>query len=48
VVEDALSGVQSARAAGLDSIAINNPELAELPEYAGSLEHIVGALAMSA
>jgi HAD superfamily hydrolase (TIGR01509 family) len=47
-VEDALSGIQSARAAGLDSIAINNPELAELPEYAGTLEDILTALAMSA
>jgi HAD superfamily hydrolase (TIGR01509 family) len=44
VIEDALSGVIAARAAGIDSIALNNPELAELPEYAGTLEHFAAAL----
>lgn len=44
VVEDALNGIVSARAAGIDAIAVNNPELAHLPEYAGSLEDIRRAL----
>jgi HAD superfamily hydrolase (TIGR01509 family) len=43
-IEDAISGILAARAAGLDGIAVNNPELAELPEYAGTLENIAAAL----
>jgi HAD superfamily hydrolase (TIGR01509 family) len=42
-VEDARSGIVSARAAGIDSIAINNRELADLPEYAGSLRDLSAA-----
>jgi len=44
VVEDAFNGILSARAAGLDAIAVNNPELAHLPEYAGSLEDVINCL----
>lgn len=44
VLEDALSGVESARAAGLACLAVNNPELAALPEYAGTLEDVLLAL----
>jgi HAD superfamily hydrolase (TIGR01509 family) len=44
VVEDAFNGILSARAAGLDAIAVNNPELAHLPEYAGTLENVHRAL----
>jgi len=43
VIEDALSGIESARAAGLDCIAVNNPELVTLPEYAGTLEDLLKA-----
>jgi HAD superfamily hydrolase (TIGR01509 family) len=44
VVEDAVNCILSARAAGLDAIAVNNPELAHLPEYAGSLEDVINCL----
>jgi HAD superfamily hydrolase (TIGR01509 family) len=44
VVEDAFNGILSARAAGLDAIAVNNPELAHLSEYAGSLENVINCL----
>jgi HAD superfamily hydrolase (TIGR01509 family) len=44
VVEDAWNGILSARAAGVAAIAVNNPDLAHLPEYAGSLENILHAL----
>jgi len=44
VIEDAWNGIISARAAGLDAIAVNNPELAHLPEYAGPLGNIHEAL----
>jgi HAD superfamily hydrolase (TIGR01509 family) len=44
VIEDAFSGVQSARSAGLECIAVNNDELSALPEYAGTLENVLAAL----
>jgi HAD superfamily hydrolase (TIGR01509 family) len=44
VVEDALSGIESAHAAGLACIAVNNVALAALPEYAGSLRDVLTAL----
>jgi len=44
VVEDALSGIHSARAAGLKAVVVNNSELVALPEYAGTLEDILTAL----
>ncbi len=44
VIDDALSGVESAKAAGLDVIAVNNEHLAGLSEYAGSLENLYRAL----
>jgi HAD superfamily hydrolase (TIGR01509 family) len=47
VVEDALNGILAARAAGLDAIAVNNPQLANLPEYAGSLENVINCLSCS-
>ena len=43
-IEDALNGILAARAAGLDAIAINNPALAALPEYAGTLSDLLAAL----
>ena len=43
-IEDALNGIHAARAAGLDAIAINNPKLAGLPEYAGTLFDLLAAL----
>jgi beta-phosphoglucomutase-like phosphatase (HAD superfamily) len=44
VVEDAVSGIESAKAAGLDVIAVNNPELEQTREYAGTLAEICQAL----
>ena len=44
VIEDALSGIESARAAGLACIAVNNPEAAALPEYAGTLADVFEAV----
>ena len=44
VIEDARSGVESSRAAGLDCIVVNNPQLAALPEYAGTLEDLLSAI----
>jgi len=44
VFEDALSGIESARAAGLACIAVNNPALVALPEYAGSLVDVFEAV----
>lgn len=41
VVEDALSGIQSARSAGLAAIAVNNEELASLPEWAGTIADVL-------
>ena len=43
-IEDALNGVVAARAASLDAIAINNTELAGIPEYAGTLHDLLAAL----
>ena len=43
-IEDALNGILAARAAGLDGIAINNPALAALPEYACSLRDLLAAV----
>jgi HAD superfamily hydrolase (TIGR01509 family) len=43
-IEDALNGVEAARGAGIACVAVNNPELAHLPEYAGSLETLLNAL----
>lgn len=37
-IEDALPGIQSAKAAGLNVVAVNNPELSHLVEYVGSLQ----------
>jgi len=44
IVEDALNGIVSARAAGIEAIAVNNPALAHLPEYAGSLKNLLDAM----
>jgi beta-phosphoglucomutase-like phosphatase (HAD superfamily) len=44
VVEDAATGIQSARAAGLACIAVNNQELAALKDYAGTLCEVLTAL----
>jgi len=41
VIEDALSGIESALAAGLECIVVNNPELITLPEYAGTLADLL-------
>lgn len=37
VVEDAVSGVQAGKAAGLEVIAVNNPELEDTNEYVGTI-----------
>lgn len=37
-LEDALPGIQSAKAAGLNVVAVNNPELSHLSEYVGTLK----------
>lgn len=39
-IEDALPGIQSARAAGLSVMAVNNAELSHLPEYVGTLKDL--------
>lgn len=39
-IEDALPGIQSARAAGLKVMAVNNVELSHLPEYVGTLKDL--------
>lgn len=39
-IEDALPGIQSARAAGLSVMAVNNTELSHLPEYVGTLKDL--------
>jgi HAD superfamily hydrolase (TIGR01509 family) len=44
VVEDAWNGIVAARAAGIQAVAVNNPELAQLPEYAESLRNLHNAL----
>lgn len=43
-IEDALSGIEAARAAGIECVAVNNPELSALPEYVGTLTDILPAL----
>jgi beta-phosphoglucomutase len=40
-IEDALSGVLAARAAGIDCLAVNNPNLAGIPEYAEDLRNLL-------
>lgn len=47
-IEDALNGVEAARAAGIACVAVNNPELAGLPEYAGTLGDLLRALQLRA
>ncbi|HIA51683.1 MAG TPA: HAD family hydrolase [Candidatus Melainabacteria bacterium] len=39
-LEDALTGIQSAQAAGLNVLAVNNTELSHLPEFVGSLKDL--------
>lgn len=39
-IEDALPGIQSAMAAGLSVMAVNNAELSHLPEYVGTLKDL--------
>lgn len=39
-LEDALAGIQSAQAAGLNFVAVNNIELSHLPEFVGSLKDL--------
>lgn len=39
-LEDALAGIQSAQAAGLKVVAVNNIELSHLPEFVGSLKDL--------
>ena len=43
-IEDARNGIISARAAGVDAIGVNNPQLADLPEFAGSIEDLLNVL----
>lgn len=43
-IEDALLGIQSANAAGLKAIAVNNSELAHMPEYVGTLKDLLERL----
>lgn len=40
-LEDALPGIQSAQAAGLTVLAVNNSELSHLPEFVGSLKDLL-------
>ena len=44
VIEDAASGLESAQAAALSVIIVNNPKLAGVPQYAGSLMNLWRAL----
>lgn len=44
VVEDALLGIEAARAAGLDVIAVNNQELAHMDEFVGTIADLHIAL----
>jgi len=39
-LEDAVSGIQSARSAGLNVLAVNNLELSHLPEYVGTIKDL--------
>jgi HAD superfamily hydrolase (TIGR01509 family) len=43
-IEDALAGVESAQAAGLDVLILNNPSLSQMPEYVGSFSELHNAL----
>ncbi|HKD08987.1 MAG TPA: HAD family phosphatase [Bryobacteraceae bacterium] len=43
-IEDARNGIISARAAGIDAIGVNNPQLADLPEFAGLIEELLNGL----
>ena len=40
VVEDAVAGVEAARTAGLECVAVNNPKLSDSPEFAGELKEL--------
>lgn len=40
VIEDSLLGVQAAQAAGLNVIAVNDPEMSRFPEYVGTLQDL--------
>jgi HAD superfamily hydrolase (TIGR01509 family) len=42
-IEDAVSGIEAARAAGIDCLAVNNPELAGLPEFVGTMTDLLRA-----
>ncbi|HEY9760863.1 MAG TPA: HAD family hydrolase [Oculatellaceae cyanobacterium] len=44
VVEDALSGIEAGRSAGLDVIAVNNSELARMDEFIGTITDLHAAL----
>lgn len=44
VVEDAISGVEAGKAAGLEVIAVNNPELQDTDEYFGTIADLHEAL----
>ena len=44
VVEDALSGIEAGRAAGLDVIAVNNTELEHLEEFLGTIADLHAVL----
>lgn len=46
-IEDAIAGVESAKAAGLEVLILNNPELAEMPEYMGTFLELHEAIAAS-
>ena len=43
-IEDARNGIISARAAGVDVIGVNNPQLTDLPEFSGSIEDLMTVL----
>jgi hypothetical protein len=43
-IEDARNGIISARPAGVEVIGVNNHQLADLPEFAGSIEDLLPAL----
>ena len=43
-LEDARNGIVSARAAGVEAIGVNNPQLVDLPEFAGQIEGLLTVL----
>jgi HAD superfamily hydrolase (TIGR01509 family) len=43
-IEDARNGIVSARTAGVDAIGVNNPQIADLPEFAGLIEDLLNVL----